>query len=158
MGDPPAEPGATDVEDNEDRRRRRSGWLRRSGWRGTLYLVLIGAAGGMAINDFSNTMGFPGLAGDLAIAGVLAATIWLRKLPPKAPLARQALWLFLTPAAAAALVAALSTGRVAGILAALAVILTAGAVLLATDLEAAVELARQSGTAQKIIAKPAPLQ
>jgi hypothetical protein len=94
----------------------------------------------MAINDLSGTLGYRGLAGVLAITGVLTATSWLRGLDARAWLPRHALWLFLTPAAVAAIVAAFSSGVSAGVLTAIAVLLTMGAILLATGLEAAARL------------------
>src|SRR5438046_2273555 len=122
------------MDDNEYRRRPPLGW------RGKLTGLLMTFAGGMAVNDFSSTLGYRGLAGVLAIAGVVAAATWIRQLDADAWLPRCASWLFLTPAAAVAVAAAFSPGPSAGILTAAAVILTAGAVLVATDLETAAEL------------------
>jgi hypothetical protein len=110
------------------------------GWRGKLTALLVTFAGGMAVNDLSSTLGYRGLAGVLAIFGVVAAATWIRQLDAGAWLSRRASRLFLTPAAAVAVAAAFSPGPSAGILTAVAAILTAGAVLVATELETAVEL------------------
>src|SRR5690348_2394381 len=85
-------------------------------WRGKVTGLLIGAAGGMAINDFSGTLGYRGLAGVFAIAGVLATTNWVRGLDARAWLPRYASWLFLVPAAAVAIAAAFSSKPGAGVL------------------------------------------
>jgi len=127
---PASKAGATRPDDSQDRRAK-------PGWRGWLTGVLMGAAGGMAINDASSTVGYRGLAGIVAAAGVMAATTWIRRLDARAWLPRYAPWLFLTPAAAVAVAAAFSPGPLSGILTAVTVVLTAGAVLLTTGLEAA---------------------
>lgn len=110
------------------------------GWRARLTSLLIGASGGMAINDLSGTLGYRGLAGIFAIIGVLITTDLLRGLDARARLRRHASLLFLTPAAAAAAIAAFESGRSAGILTVVAVVLTAGAVVLTTRLKAAAQL------------------
>ena len=71
---------------------------------------------------------------------MVTAAWGIRKLSPRARLPRYARWLFLTPAAAAMVTAALSPVPSALILTAVAVVLTASAVVLATRLKAAVEL------------------
>jgi hypothetical protein len=135
VSDPPpgpvARPGASGAGDGKVLRRPRLGW------RGRLTSVLMGAAGGIAVNDLSGTLGYRGLAGLLAVAAVAAATAWMRGLDARAWLPRHAPQLFLIPAAAAAAAAAFSSGSAAAILTAAAVVLTAGAVLLATGLQAA---------------------
>ena len=108
------------------------------GWRGRLTSGLVGLAGGMAVNDLSGTLGYRGLSGVLAVAGVAAAATWVRGLDARALLPRYAPWLLLTPAAVVATIAAFSARPAAGTLTAVAVILTMGAVLLATSLMAAV--------------------
>ena len=128
----------TNVAENKNRRQPKREW------RGALTSALMGVAGGMAINDLSGTLGYRGLTGVFALAGVLAATNWLRKLDPRAPLARYASWLFLTPAAAAAIVAAFSPGRIEGIFTATAVILTTGAIFLSTGIEAGAGLLQRA--------------
>ena len=122
------------MDNNESRPRRPPGW------RGKLTGFLITFAAGMMVNDLSNTLGYRGLVGVIAIAGVAAAARWICQLDARAWLPRRASSLFLTPAAAVAVAAAFSPGRSADALTALAIILTAGAVLVATDLEIAVEL------------------
>lgn len=94
----------------------------------------MGAAGGMAIADLSGTLGYRGLAGVLAVAGVLAAATWVRGLDARAWLPRHARIMFLVPAAAVAAAAVFTPRAPGGALTAVAVILTAGAVLLNTDL------------------------
>ena len=49
------------------------------GWRGRLTGWLMGAAGGMAINDFSNALGYRGLAGVFAVVAVVAASAWIAR-------------------------------------------------------------------------------
>src|SRR5450756_1260586 len=110
------------------------------GWRIVLTTALTGAAGGMAVNDFSGTLGYRGLAGVFALAAVLAAANWLRTLDPRGPLARHVPWLFLAPAAVAAIIAAFIQGHAAGIFTAIAVILTTGAVFLSAEIGAAAGL------------------
>lgn len=117
---------------------------RSPGWRGKLTGLIVAFASGMAVNDFSNTLGYLGLAGVAAIAVVMAAATWIRQLDAEAWLLQTVSWLFLTPAAAAAVAAAFSRGVSADILTGLAVILTAGAILAATELETAVKLLTRS--------------
>jgi hypothetical protein len=112
----------------------------RLGWRGRLTSVLMGAAGGMAVNDLSGTLGYRGLAGVLALAGVAGAAAWVRGLDARAWLPRHAPQLFLAPAAITAVAAAFAPGPAAAILTAAAVALTVGALLLATGLLAATQL------------------
>ena len=57
-------------------------------------LALMGAAGGMALNDLSGTLGYPGLAAVLAIGGVLAVRAWILELDPRALLRRRTSWVF----------------------------------------------------------------
>ena len=68
-------------------------------------------AGGMAVNDLSGTLGYRGLAGVLAIAGVTAAATWIRQLDADAWLPRCASRLFLTPAATVAVAAVFAEER-----------------------------------------------
>lgn len=108
------------------------------GWRGRLATALAGAAGGIAINDFSGTLGYRGLAGVSAVMAVLAATTWIRALDARGWLPRRASWLFLMPALASATVAAFGTGQVAGIFTSIAVTLTLGAILLSGTFKVAI--------------------
>ena len=108
-----------------------------AGWQGRLTSTLMGAAGGVAVTDLSTTLGYRGLAGAAAVSGVVAATTWVRGLVARVWLPRHASWLLLTPAAAAAIAAAFLPWPGGGILTLVTVVLTAGAVLLATSLEAA---------------------
>jgi uncharacterized membrane protein YoaK (UPF0700 family) len=98
----------------------------------------------MAVNDLSGTLGYRGLGGVFAIAGVVAATTWVRGLDTRAWLPQHASWLFLTPAAAAATAAAFSPRASAGILTAIAVILTAGAVSGAVSLITGLDTAKRT--------------
>ena len=82
----------------------------------------------MAINDLSGTLGYRGLAGVFEVVAVLAATTWIRTLDARAWLPRRASWLFLTPAAASAAVAAFGAGRAVRLLMSVAVILTVAAI------------------------------
>ncbi len=100
-------------------------------WLGRLSTYLASFAGGAAINDFSGTLGYHGLAGAIALLAVVAAATWIRGLDPRARLPRRALWLFLAPAACMATIAAFSSGTAASILTAAAAILTIGGVLIA---------------------------
>ena len=104
-------------------------------WLGKLATYLASAAAGMAINDLSGTLGYHGLAGAFAFFGVIFAANWIRTLDSRARLARLAPWLFLAPAACLAIVAAFWSGRAAGILAAIAAMLTLGAVLITKELQ-----------------------
>jgi hypothetical protein len=94
----------------------------------------------MAVNDVSGTLGYHGLAGAVALSGVVTAAVWIRRLDQRARLPQYALWLFLVPAACAAAIAAFSSGPVGSILAALAVVLTVGAVLVTKELPSAVRV------------------
>src|SRR5689334_9178164 len=76
----------------------------------TVTKVALGAAGGMATNNVSESFGYEGLAGVTSFAAVLFAATWIRKLDPQAPLRRYAALLFLIPAAVAATIAAFGTG------------------------------------------------
>lgn len=109
-------------------------------WLGRLSTYLASFAGGAAINDLSGTLGYHGLAGAVALLGVVAAASWIRGLDPRARLSRRAPWLFLTPAACAGAAAAFSSGTAASILSASAAILTIGAVLIARELQSAARL------------------
>ena len=77
-------------------------------WLGKLATVLASAAGGIAVNDLSGSLGYHGLAGAFALFGVVAAASWIRALDSRARLVRLAPWLFLAPAACIAATAALS--------------------------------------------------
>jgi hypothetical protein len=94
----------------------------------------------MAVNDISGILGYPGLAGATALTGVVAAAAWIRGLDPHARLPRYAPWLFLLPAGLAAIIAALSSGTIVSLTAALAAALTVCAVLAAKELESAARL------------------
>jgi hypothetical protein len=128
-----AQPNTTGLDNSQGHRAK-------PGWRGWLTGSLMGLAGGMAVSDISTTVGYRGLTGVVAAAGVLTATTWIRKLDARAWLPRYAPWLFLIPAAAVAVVAAFNPESGAGILTAVAVVLTGGAVLLAAGFDAASRL------------------
>ena len=81
-----------------------------------------------------------GLSGVFVVAAVVASATWIRTLDARAWLPRRAAWLFLMPAAASAAVSSFRGGSQAGILAAVAVILTVGAVLLTGSLSTASDL------------------
>jgi hypothetical protein len=101
----------------------------------------------MAVNDFSGTLGYHGLAGAVALSGVVTAAAWIRGLDPQARLPRCALWLFIVPAgcAAAADAAAFSSGPDTDILTGFAAVLTVGAVLVVRKLESAATLLAGAG-------------
>lgn len=103
-------------------------------WLGRLAMFLASIAGEVAVNDFSGSLGYPGLAGVVALTAVVAATAWIRGLNPRARLPRYALWLFIVPAACLAAIAAFSSGPTVSILTVIAVVLTVGAVLITREL------------------------
>ena len=109
-------------------------------WLGRLSTCIASFAGGMAVNDVSGALGYHGLAGAVALSGVVTAAAWIRGLDPRARLPRYAPRLFLVPAGCAAAIAAFSSGSTLSILTALAAVLTVGAVLVAKELESAVRL------------------
>lgn len=115
------------------------------GWLGRLSTGIAGFSGGMAVNDISGSLGYRGLAGAVALSGVVTAAVWIRGLDPRARLPRYASWVFLAPAGCAAVAATFSSGAVSRILAALAAVLTLGAVLSARELEAAAKLLTGAG-------------
>jgi hypothetical protein len=114
-------------------------------WLGRLSTYIASFAGGMAVNDASGTLGYHGLAGAVALSGVVTAAVWIRGLDPRARLFRHALWLFLMPAGCAAAIAAFSWGSTASVLAGLAAVSTVGAVLVADKLEAVARLLAGAG-------------
>lgn len=103
-------------------------------WLGRLALCLAPIAGEMAVNDFSGSLGYPGLAGVVALTGVVAAAAGIRGLNPRARLPRYALRLFMVPAACLAAIAAFSSGPTVSILTIIAAVLTVGAVLITKEL------------------------
>ena len=103
-------------------------------WLGRLALCLAPLSVDMAVNHFSGSLGYPGLAGVLALTGVVAAAAWIRGLNPRARLPRYALWLFMVPAACLAAIAAFSSGPTVSILTVIAAVLTVGAVLITKEL------------------------
>lgn len=109
-------------------------------WLGRLSTYIASFAGGMAVNDVSGSLGYHGLAGAFALAGVVTAAVWIRGLDPGARLPRYATWLFLTPAAIAAAIAAFSSELTGSTLTIVAVVLTLGAVLVAKELESAANM------------------
>ena len=111
-------------------------------WLGRLATYLASFAGGMAVNDFSSSLGYHGLAGAVALSGVVAAATWIRGLNPRARLPRYAPWLFVIPAACLAAIAAFSSGPTVSILTAIAAVLTVGAVLVTKELLSAARLLR----------------
>lgn len=109
-------------------------------WLPRLSTYLASFACSVAVNELSGTFGYHGLAGAVALLGVVTAANWIRKLDPLARLSRYAPWLFLVPASCAATIAALSSGPVATILTVAAAILTVGAVLITRELQSAARL------------------
>ena len=59
-----------------------------STWGHRLTSACVALASGMAVNQLSNTLGYKGVAGASAAAGIVAGVFWLRRLPPRAPLLR----------------------------------------------------------------------
>lgn len=104
-------------------------------WLGRLSTCIASFAGGMAINDVDGPLGYHGLAGAVALSGVVTATVWMRGLHPRAGLARYGPPLLLVPAGCTALVAAFSSGPTVSILTAWAAVLTVSAVLVTNELE-----------------------
>src|ERR1700722_19319685 len=103
-------------------------------WLRTLAASLPGVACGWAINQFSSSLGYSGLAGVVALTGVVGVAVWIRGLNPRARLPRYAPWLFMIPAACVAAIAAFSARSTASILTLIAAILTVGAVLITQEL------------------------
>lgn len=92
---------------------------------------------GMVVNDLGRT-GISGLTAVSALMVVAGAAFWIQGLDPQARLPRYAAWLFLVPAGCAAAAAFnAGTARIATIL---AIVLTAGAVLVVKELKSAVRL------------------
>lgn len=104
-------------------------------WLGKLSTYIASFAGGMAIADVSGTLGYHGLAGAVALSGVVTAAVWVRGPNRDSRLARHAPPLLLVPAGCAALVAAFSSGPTVSTLTALAAVLTVSAVLVTQELE-----------------------
>jgi hypothetical protein len=102
---------------------------------GRLATYIASFAGGMAVNDVSGTLGYHGLAGAVALSGVVTAAVGIRGLDPRARLSRYAPRVFLMLAGCAAAIAAFSSGPIVSALTALAAVLTVGAVLVAKELE-----------------------
>ena len=103
-------------------------------WLGKLGACLVSFACGIAVNDFSGASGFPGLAGALALCGVVVAAARIRRLNPRARLPQYSPWLFITSAACLAAIAAFSSGSTVVILMIMAAALTVGAVFMVNDL------------------------
>ena len=112
---------------------------RQPSWKDKLTTTAVGATCSIALNDLSGTLGYHGLAGVLAVLGVTAAATWIRR-HKRVRLSRPGPWLFLVPAAAAAIAAAVTAGPWPEMLTAGAVILIVGAILLASDLAQAADL------------------
>jgi hypothetical protein len=125
---PGTRPGNASVERAENPARSTRSWL------GRLALCLASIAGEMAVSAFSGSLGYPGLAGVVALTGVVAAAAWIRGLNPRARLPRYALWLFMVPAACLAAIAAFNSGPTVAILTVIAAVLTVGAVLITKEL------------------------
>src|SRR5262249_56581134 len=122
--------GGVSQEQRPGRPRQRGQW----DWRARSATGLLGLAGGMAVNVVSSDVGYRGVAAVAAVGAALAASNWLRKLPPRAdPLVRWCSRLLLGAALFAALIAGLpSTPRPwSGYTTTAAVILVATALLLA---------------------------
>jgi hypothetical protein len=128
-------PGQQPSDDDADHRRPTPEW----GGKFADWLVRVFISG-MVLTDLSITLGYHGRAGVSAIAAVVAVTVLVRGLHPRAPLRRYAPWPLLTSAAFAAAVAAFSWGPGARTPAIVALVLTACAGLLAPDLKAAARL------------------
>ncbi|WBB80162.1 hypothetical protein O7606_01865 [Micromonospora sp. WMMD882] len=106
-------------------------------WRGRLSGVFLGAAGGMGVNVLSNDARYQGVVVAAVAGGVLSAAAWLRRLPPRAPLARHTARVLLALALVGAVVAALAPGVAARVAALATTALTVTAVLVASDLQVA---------------------
>lgn len=115
-------------------------------WLGRLATYIASFAGGMAVNDVSGTVGYPGLAGAVALSGVVTAAVWIRGLDPRARLARYAPPIILLLAGCAALFAAFSSGSTVSLWTGTAAVLTVGAVLIANELDSAATLLIAGGT------------
>lgn len=111
-------------------------------WLRTLATFLPSATSGWAINQFSSSLGYPGLAGIAALSGVLVVAVWIRGLDPRARLPRYAPWLFVIPAACLAAIAAFSARSTASILTVTAAALTLCAVLITKELLSVARLLR----------------
>ncbi|WP_328384423.1 hypothetical protein OHQ88_33580 (plasmid) [Micromonospora zamorensis] len=105
----------------------------RPDWHGRLAGMLLGAAGGMGINVLSNDVGYRGVAAAAAAGGVLSAIVWLRRLPPRAPLVRYTVRGLLAVALVGAVVATFGPASWAAYATLTAAALTVTAVLLAAD-------------------------
>ncbi|XTZ16647.1 hypothetical protein ACQSSU_04450 [Micromonospora echinospora] len=102
----------------------------RSNWRGRLFGMLLGAAGGLGVD----VLGHRGVAAAILAGAVLSAVVWLRELPPRGPLVRYAARVLLALALVGAIVAAVGPASWATRATLTAVALTAATVLLADDL------------------------
>lgn len=111
-------------------------------WLRTLATSLSTIAGAWAVDQFGSSLGYPGIAGIVALAGVMAAAAWIRALNPRARLPRYAPWLFIIPAACLAAIAAFSARSIASTLTLIAAVLTVGAVLITKELLSAARLLR----------------
>ena len=135
MNDLPGEPKA-DPEDVPSGNASARPWLR------ALAASLPGVAGAWAVNQLSSSLGYPGLAGVVALCGVVVVAVWIRDLNPRARLPRYAPWLFMAPAACLAAIAAFGSRPTASILTLIAAVLTVGAVLVTKELLSAARLLR----------------
>lgn len=111
-------------------------------WLRTLATSLPSIAGAWAVNQFSSSLGYPGLTGIVALSGVVVAAVWIRGLDPRARLPRYAPWLFMIPAACLAAIAAFSAASTASILTVIAAVLTVGAVLITKEFLSTARLLR----------------
>lgn len=109
-------------------------------WVGRLSTYLASFAGGMAVNDFSASSGYHGLAEAVALTAVVVAATWIRGLNPRARLPRHASWLFITPGACLAGIAAFISGPTSAVLTTVAALLTLAAVLVTKELVSAARL------------------
>jgi hypothetical protein len=132
--EPKVEPEGVHLDRTENARSPQRSWL------GKLATGLAGFVGGMAVNDFSGSLGYHGLLVVVTLTAVITAAAWIRGLHPLARLSRHAPWLFMTPAAGLAVIAAFTSGPAVSILTAIAAILTLGAVLMTKELLSAAVL------------------
>src|ERR1700722_6814437 len=110
----------------------------RNAWLGRLSTYIVSFAWGLTVAY--GRLEYRGLAGAVALSGVLAAAVWIRGLGARAGVARYAPPLLLVPAGCAAGIAAFSSGPAVSIFTAAAAVLTVGAVLVAKELRSAAML------------------
>ncbi|MGC4851462.1 hypothetical protein ACLQ3F_29890 [Micromonospora sp. DT15] len=117
----------------------------RIGIRGQLTGILIGAAGGLSVNILSSDYRYRAVLAALALAAILSGTGWIRRLPPRAPLARHSTSVLLGLALAAVIATLVAPRSWTGPAAFTVVGLVTAAVLIATDLITVVLLLSGTG-------------